>query len=105
MYNVALSPKISAYHKNYSYQYSLIRLGKPEKSQGKFAGLLLLDISKAFDYLPHDLLVAKLIAYKMNPEAIKLLISYLRGRHHRVKLGEHKGDWMTLLKESPEGNF
>ena len=107
-YNDVLSPKISAYRKNYSCQYSLLRLCENLRKaldEGKSAGLLLMDLSKAFDCLPHDLLAAKLAAYKMNPVAIKLLISYLIGRQQRVKLGEHKGDWMTMLKGVPQGSI
>ena len=37
-----------------------------------------MDLSKAFDCLPHDLLIAKLKAYGMEEKSLKLILSYLR---------------------------
>ena len=103
-----LSALISAYRKGYSCQYSLIKLCvdlRRALDSGRFAVLLLMDLSKAFDCLPHDLMAAKLIAYGMSPEAVQLLISYLRGRKQRVRIGEYTSDWMNLLKGVPQGSI
>ena len=43
-------------------------------------GALLTDLSKAFDCLPHDLLVAKLHAYGFDIQSVRLIHSYLTGR-------------------------
>ena len=72
---------------------------KKALDDGKFAALLLMDLSKAFDCLPHDLMTDKLVAYGMSHEAVRLLMSYLRDRKQRARLGEHTGEWMTLLKD------
>ena len=37
-----------------------------------------MDLSKAFDTLNHDLLIAKLYAYGFEPKVIQLVSSYLR---------------------------
>ena len=47
-------------------------------------GALLTDSSKAFDCLPHDLLIANLHAYGFVLKSIKLMDSYLRNRKQRV---------------------
>ena len=49
-------------------------------------GALLTDLSKAFDCLPHELLIAKLHAYEVAIPSLKLLHSYLNKRKQRVKL-------------------
>ena len=45
-----------------------------------------MDLSKAFDTLNHDLLVAKLHTYGLESNALKLMTSCLRNRHQRTKV-------------------
>ena len=45
-----------------------------------------MDLSKAFDTLNHELLVAKLHAYGFGKESLMLLISYLSNRWQRTKI-------------------
>ena len=54
--------------------------------KGGAFGALLTDLSKAFDCLPHELLVTKLHAYGVDIPSLKLLHSYLTKRKQRVKL-------------------
>ncbi len=68
----------------------------------EIAAMILMDLSKAFDCLPHNLIVAKLTAYGMSPSAIKLLINYLQHHQQRVKIGSELNDWMTILKGGPQ---
>ena len=44
------------------------------------------DLSKAFDCLLHDLLIAKLHAYDFEVDSLRLIYSYLVGRKQRVKI-------------------
>lgn len=63
-----------------------------------------MDLSKAFDCLPHDLLLAKLLAYGMSTQNVVLLSSYLRHRAQRVKIGSVRSEWGALLKGVPQGS-
>ena len=54
--------------------------------QGNAYGDLLTDLSKAFDCLPHDLIVAKLHACGFLIESLKLINSDLTERNQRVKI-------------------
>ena len=63
--NVHLSPFLSAYRKNYNTQHAMLRLleeWRGHLDNNKTVGGILMDLSKAFVYVPHDLLLAKLAA-------------------------------------------
>ena len=48
-------------------------------------GALLTDLSQAFDYLSHDLLIAKLNAYGFSIAALRLVQNYLSIVHKGPK--------------------
>ena len=71
-----LSPYLFGYRKGYSTQHALICLIEKWKNildEKGFCGAVLMDLSKAFDAINHDLLIAKLRAYGFEEGAIKLL--------------------------------
>ena len=62
---------------------------KKALDQGNEHGALLTDLSKAFDCLPHDIIVAKLHAYYgFSIESLKLINSYLILLKQRVKIND-----------------
>ena len=63
-----------------------------------------MDLSKAFDKMPHALLIAKLHAYNVSPDACNLIISYLKNRLQRVKLLGYRSQLATLNRGAPQGS-
>ena len=63
-----------------------------------------MDLSKAFDTLDHDLLIAKLYAYGFGKNALKLIKSYLSDRWQRTKINTFYSTWSALLKGVPQGS-
>ena len=63
-----------------------------------------MDLSKAFDTLNHDLLIAKLHAYGFSEESLKLMISYLTNRWPRTKVKIDFSSWSELLLGVPQGS-
>ena len=84
-----LSPHICEYRKGYSIQTALISM--PEKwklsmDNKGFAGGVLMDLSKVFDTINHQLLLAKLHAYGFSQQALAIICSYLSNRKQRIKI-------------------
>ena len=103
-----LSPFIPAYRKNYSTQQVLIRLLEEwrEKLDENFiVGAVLMDLSKAFDCIPHDLIIAKLAAYGIERETLRLIYSYLKGRKQCVKISNTYSDYNEIISSVPQGSI
>ena len=79
----------------------------PTKSldNGHVAGGIFMDLSSAFDCLPHDLLVSKLRAYGLSDSACSLIGSYISNRKQRVKINTTKSEWMSITKGVPQGSI
>ena len=71
----------------------------------KKCGVLLTDLSKAFDCLVHDLLIAKLHAYGFDYLALKLIYSYLTGRKQRVRVNASFSEWANIDYGVPQGSI
>ena len=68
------------FRKRYSTQYCLLAMREKWNSsvdKGSSFGALLTDLSKAFDCLSHELLIAKLHAYGFSLKALRLVNSFL----------------------------
>ena len=63
------------------------------------------DLSKAFDCVCHDLLIAKLNAYGLSLPALKLVHSYLRKHKHRTKNGIAYSLWEDIVSGFPQGSI
>ena len=83
------SALLSAFRKGYSCQSTLLNMIENFKcalDRGEYIACRSMDISKAFDCLPHCLTICKLIAYGLSRNACTLIASYLYKRKQRVKI-------------------
>ena len=64
-----------------------------------------MDLSKAFDCLPHDLLIAKLKAYEFGVNSLKLLNSYLSNRYHLFRIDSSFSEWLEIVYGVPQGSI
>ena len=100
-----LSDFISAYRKNYSSETTLLRLIEDWRASldiNEIVAVILLDLSKAFYYVPHGLLLAKLKAHLVAEPGIALMRNYRTGRSQRVKVGDNVSTWMPVKKGVPQ---
>ena len=103
-----LSPYLFGYRKNHRTEQCLtIMLEKLKKALDNklAAGAILTDLSKAFDCLNHELLIAKLDAYGFGKEACKFIFDYLRNRKQRTKIGEAYSKWLETKWGVPQGSI
>ena len=102
-----LSPLLCGYRKQFSTQHASLRLTeKWEKcldNNGSIATVLM-DLSKTYDCIPRDLLIAKLNAYGLNQTALRLIFSYLTKRKLRVKINSTYNNWFEVFVGVPQGS-
>ena len=84
----------------YNAQHCLIDLiekWKKSVDNSDLFGALLSDLSKAFDCLPYEPLIAKVNAYDFEKSSLKLIHSYLSNRKQRVKINGRFSLWSEIL--------
>ena len=107
-----ISPFLCGCRKGFRTQYALstlIEIWKFCLDKQGFAGAALMDLSKAFDTINHELwnvsiLIAKLHAYGFSTDALGVLLSYLQHRWQRVKINTTFSSWNQLLQGVPQGS-
>ena len=94
--------------KKYSTQHALIAMIQKVKKtidKGGTFGALLTDLSKTFDCMTHDLLIAKLHALNFDMNALNLIFDYLTGRKQRVKINSSFSSYLDIFQGVPQGSI
>ena len=100
-----LSKYQCGFRKGFSAQHCLLAMLEKWKSavdNKKTFGALLTDLSKDFDCLSHDLLIAKLNAYGFSLPALRLVQSYLTKRKQKTKINSEFSSWEGILYGVPQ---
>ena len=63
------------------------------------------DLSKAFDCINHELLIAKLHAYGFSLESLTFIQSYLTNRIQRVKINSSFSEYGNVESGVPQGSI
>ena len=103
-----LSKYQCGFRKSYSTQHCLLSTLEKWKravDNRKVFGILLIDLSKAFDCLSHELLLAKLHAHGFSLSALRLIHSYLTNREQRTKINSNYSSWEEILLGVPQGSI
>ena len=93
--NTFLSPCLFGYRQGYSTEQCIVIMNEAWKKaldNKRYAGAILTDLSKAFDCLNHDLLIAKLKAY-------------LKNRKQRTQVNGSYSSWREAKNGIPQGSF
>ena len=103
-----ISPFISAYRKNYDTEYVMLRLledWRDNLDKNYIVGWILMDLSKGFDCVPHDLLLAKLAAYGVNERFICYIYFYLLNQKQWVWINNINSDFLNVNSGVPPGSI
>ena len=103
-----MSTFLSAYRKTYSTQHVLIRLieeWKNKLNKNYVVGAILMDLFKAFDCVPHDLIIAKLHAYSFDIKALKYILSYLTDREQLTRINRIYSIFQIIISGVPQGSI
>ena len=101
------SPFLCGFREGHNTQHALLRLLENWRSslEGKeIIGTILCDLSKAFDTLPHDLLIAKLDSYGVGANALEIINNYLTNRKQQCKVGSSFSTWSDIVVGVPQGS-
>ena len=97
---------LHGYRKNRSTMTALICMYDKwvkAASEGNVSGVVLADLSAAFDLVPPDLLVKKLKIYGLKDEVISWLNSYLTNRYQMVWIDHTCSDLLENSTGVPQG--
>ena len=102
-------PKLlTGFRKNQSTQHPLVNMLEKWKNtldKGSFVCAIFMDLSKAFDTMNHDLLIAKLGAYGFQEDALVFMKSYFTNRQQRVRVNSNFSMWEKIISGVPQGSI
>ena len=96
------------FRKGYSTQQRLLAMLEKQRSavdNKKTFEVLLTDLSKTFDCLSHELLLAKLHAHGFSIPALRFAYSYLKNRKQRTKINSAYSYWEEIIFGVPQGSI
>ena len=64
-----------------------------------------MDLSKAYDCISHELLIAKLECYGLDEQSLKLILNYLSHRKQKTKIGSSFSSWFDKYIGVPQGSI
>ena len=103
-----LSKLLTGFRKNHSTQHFLTNMLEKWKNtldKGGFVCAMFMDLSKVFDTVNHDLLIARLGTYGFQKDALSFMKSYLTKRRQRVRVNSNFSAWERIISGDPHGSI
>ena len=103
-----LSKLLTGFRKNLNTQHCLMYMLENWKNmldKGGYVCAMFMDLSKAFDTIHHDLMIAKLGAYGFSQDALQYTRSYLTNTQQRVRVNSNFSTWEDIIAGVPQGSL
>ena len=84
---------------------SMLEMWKNTLHKGGYVSAIFMDLSKTFDTLNHNLLIAKLEAYGFERDSLSFMKSYLSDRQQRVRVNNNFSSWEKIIAGVPQGSI
>ena len=104
----ALSIFQCSFRKKYSTQHALIAMTEKVRKlldKGGTFGAFLIDLSKAFNFMTHDLFVAIFHGLNFDMNALNLIFNYLTESKQRVKINSSFSSYLDIFQDVMQGQF
>ena len=103
-----LSKYQCGFRKGFGTQHCLLvmieKLRKIRDDKRVFAAVFT-DLLKAFDCISHELLIAKLNAYRFDVKSLKFILAYFTNRKQKTKIGSSFSDFLNIFFGVPQGSI
>ena len=99
---------LTVFRKSHGIQQSLLTMleeWKRGSDNGSYVSALFMDLSKVFDIINHDLMLAKLKAYGFSTNALNLMHSYLKNRKQKVQTNNKFSLERNIIAGVPQGSI
>ena len=103
-----LNSLLCGFRKAHSSKHALFKLLQAlqeELDKSGYVRTILMDLSKAYNTLPHDVLAAKFEAYGIDKNGLNLLCNYLTNCKQRTKVSFFYSDWYDIVRGVPQGSI
>ncbi len=102
-----MDPLQSGFRKDHSTLSALLKVTNDmydALDNSEVSVLILLDYSKAFDTVNHQLLLTKLQALGFKTSALNWILSYLSDRYQKVVVDDEESSWQHVSNGVPQGS-
>ena len=103
-----VSPYQSGFRSNHSTEDVLVKTTddcRRAVDKGRVVGVIFLDFKKAFDSVPHTLLLKKIGSIGIRKNPLKWFRNFLSGHKQRVLIDGTSSDWLSIKCGIPQGSL
>ena len=103
-----LSNLLTGFRKNHSAQLCLMYMLQNWKNmldKGGYTCAMFMDLSKPFNTVHHDLMIAKLGAYGFSQDDLQYMRSYLTNRQQRIRVNSNFSTWENIIAGVPQSSM